>query len=150
MKKTFNLKKEELDAQAKWYIVDATDIPVGRLATEVATILKGKNKPTYTPYLNCGDFVIVVNADKVRLTGKKMQNKMYWHHSGYAGGIKGIPAEEVVSRNPERVIQSAVKGMIRRGALGHQIINKLKVYKDANHPHAAQMPVEYTLRSAAK
>lgn len=149
-KKTYVQTKADAQASASWHLVDATDIPVGRLASEVATLIRGKHKATYTPFLNCGDFVVVINAEKVRLTGKKSQEKIYWHHTGYAGGAKGIPADVMRARNPERIIESAVRGMIRRGALGHQIVDRLKVYKGSEHPHAAQNPQSFVVKSNKK
>lgn len=139
--KTLSISKKQAQEESKWLLVDATDLPVGRLATKVATLLRGKHKPTYTPHINCGDFVVVINADKVKFTGNKESQKRYFRYTGYAGGIKGIVAEDLKEKNPVEIITSAVKGMVRRGALGHQIWKRLKVYKGADHPHAAQNPV---------
>jgi len=150
MKSTYTQKKIDAQNSAAWHLVDATDIPVGRLATEVATLIRGKHKPTFTPSLNCGDFVVVVNAEKVRLTGRKMQDKIYYNHTGYAGGMKAVPANVMLERSPERIIETAVFGMIRRGALGHQIVEKLKVYKGSEHPHAAQNPQPYAVKADKK
>lgn len=126
--------------ERKWFIVDAEGQTLGRLASQVASILKGKHKPTYTPHVDTGDHVIVINAEKVHLTGNKLQAKKYYRHSGYVGGIKSITAGEQLNRHPERVIRSAVWGMIPHNRLGRQMIKKLKVYAGSEHPHEAQMP----------
>ncbi|NLJ73457.1 MAG: 50S ribosomal protein L13 [Firmicutes bacterium] len=136
--KTYMAKPQEVER--KWYVVDATDQTLGRLATQVASILKGKHKPTYTPHVDTGDHVIVINAEKVRLTGNKLQDKKYYRHSGYVGGIKETTAGEMLQRHPERVIRTAVWGMIPHNRLGRQMIKKLKVYAGNEHPHQAQMP----------
>jgi large subunit ribosomal protein L13 len=125
---------------AKWWVIDAAEVPVGRLATEAANILRGKNKPTYTPNVDSGDFVVVVNADKIRLTGNKRDTKMYRHHTGFIGHLKEVPGGEMLDNNPERAIQRAVRGMLPEGILGHQMLGKLKVYRGSEHPHTAQMP----------
>lgn len=138
--KTLSITKKQAEEGSKWLLVDAADVPVGRLATKVATLLRGKHKPNYTPHINCGDFVIVINADKVKFTGNKESQKKYFRYTGYIGGIKGVVAEDLKEKNPVQIIESAVKGMISRGALGHQIWKRLKVYKGAEHPHAAQNP----------
>jgi large subunit ribosomal protein L13 len=137
--KTYQAKKEELEY--KWYLVNADGKVLGRLATELAKILKGKNKPTYTPHLDTGDFVIVVNAGKLTLTGKKMKDKIYYHHTGYPGGIKEINAEKLLAKKPTEMIRMAVKGMLPKNILGRQMLRKLKVYAGPNHPHEAQKPV---------
>ncbi len=147
MKTTVSLSKEEALKNREWYIVDATGIPVGRLASEVASLIRGKNKPTFTPHVDCGDFVIVINASKVKFTGNKLQNKKYYDYSGYVGGIKSKSAEKLLEEKPEEIITRAVKGMILRGALGHQLMTKLKVYRDANHPHLAQNPKVYQFKN---
>jgi len=136
---TYQAKKEELDRQ--WYLVNAEGKVLGRLATELVKILKGKNKPTYTPHLDTGDFVIVVNAGKVTLTGKKMKDKIYYHHTGYPGGIKEMNAEKLLAKKPTEMIRMAVKGMLPKNSLGRQMIRKLKIYAGPNHPHEAQKPV---------
>lgn len=138
--KTFSQTKEGGKAARKWVVVDATDKVLGRLATQVATVIRGKHKPEFTKHVDCGDFVVVVNASKIKVTGNKGETKRYYHHTGYIGGIKEYSAQEMIDSSPEEVITRAVKGMLPRGALGHQLIKKLKVYKDAEHPHAAQMP----------
>ncbi|OAA31845.1 50S ribosomal protein L13 [Kosmotoga arenicorallina S304] len=126
--------------ERKWYLVDATDIPLGRLATRIALILSGKAKPTYTPHIDTGDFVVVVNAEKVRLTGKKLDQKKYYRHSGYPGGIKERSAREMLAKHPERVIKLAVKRMLPKTKLGDKMLKKLKVYAGPEHKHQAQKP----------
>jgi large subunit ribosomal protein L13 len=137
--KTYQTKREELDH--KWYVVNAEGKVLGRLSTELAKILKGKNKPTYTPFLDTGDFVIVVNAGKVALTGKKLKDKIYYHHTGYPGGIKQMNAEKLLAKKPTEMIRMAVKGMLPKNSLGRQMLRKLKVYAGPNHPHEAQKPI---------
>lgn len=128
-----------------WYVVDATDVPLGRLAAQVAAVLRGKNKAEFTPYEDCGDFVIVINADKVALTGKKSEQKFYRYHSGYAGGLKEIGYDRMLREKSDKAVELAVKGMLPKNSLGRKMIKKLKVYKTADHPHAAQMPKELTI-----
>lgn len=135
---TYSPKASEI--QRAWHVVDAEGMVLGRLATEVARILRGKHKPTYTPHADCGDFVVIVNADKLQLTGNKLRDKLYYRHSGYLGGIKSLTAGEMVDKNPARVIELAIKGMLPRGPLGRQMLKKLKVYAGPDHPHAAQQP----------
>ena len=130
--------------ERKWYVVDATDKTLGRLASEVAKVLRGKHKPTYTPFLDCGDYVIVVNAEKFAVTGKKMQQKTYFSHSDYVGGGKEVTLAEMTAKHPERVIEHAVKGMLPKGALGSQMYRKLFVYCGPDHKHAAQKPEALT------
>jgi large subunit ribosomal protein L13 len=137
--KTYQAKKEEVEHQ--WYLVDAEGKVLGRLATELAKILRGKNKPIYTPHVDTGDFVIVVNAGKVALTGKKMKDKIYYHHTGYPGGIREMSAEKLLAKKPTEMIRIAVKGMLPKNSLGRQMIQKLKIYAGAKHPHEAQKPV---------
>ena len=132
------LKPEMLDKQ--WYVIDATDQRLGRLASEVANILRGKNKPIYTPHMDTGDFVIVINAEKVVVTGRKSSQKLYRRHSGRPGGMKVETFEKLQKRIPERIIEKAVKGMLPKNALGRQLFTKLKVYPGPNHPHEAQKP----------
>lgn len=141
--KTYQAKKEELDH--KWYVVNAEGKVLGRLSTELAKILKGKNKPTYTPFLDTGDFVIVVNAGKVTLTGKKLKDKIYYHHTGYPGGIKQVNAGTLLTKKPTEVIRMAVRGMLPKNSLGRQMLRKLKVYAGPNHPHEAQKPVNLNI-----
>jgi len=128
------------DIQRKWYIVDAEGKVLGRLATKIASYLRGKNKPQFTPNVDTGDFVVVVNAEKVRLTGKKLQQKVYYSHSNYPGGLKAETAKSRLQRKPEQVIIDAVWGMLPKGRLGRDLIKKLKVYRGAEHPHEAQKP----------
>ena len=126
--------------EKKWYVVDATGYTLGRLASEVAKVLRGKNKPVYTPSVDTGDFVIVVNAGKVKVTGKKLDQKIYYKHSDYVGGMKETTLREMLANKPVEVIEHAVKGMLPKGPLGRQMFKKLKVYADANHKHEAQKP----------
>lgn len=136
--RTLFAKKD--DVERKWYLVDAKDAILGRLAVKIANCLRGKNKPIFTPNCDTGDFVIVVNAEKVKLTGKKLDNKIYYRHSGYPGGIKAETARERLGRCPEKVLAAAVWGMLPKGRLGRAMIKKLKVYKGTEHPHEAQKP----------
>jgi large subunit ribosomal protein L13 len=136
--KTVSAKKQEVPRQ--WYVVDATDKILGRLAVQLANILRGKNKPIFTPHVDTGDFVIVTNAEKVRLTGKKLEKKQYYRHSGYPGGLKVRTAQELVRKKPEELIMHAVKGMLPKNRLGSKLLKKLKVYAGAAHPHEAQQP----------
>lgn len=137
---TYVAKPAEAQATRKWYVVDATDQPLGRLASKIATVLRGKHKPTYTPHVDTGDFVIVVNASKVKLTGTKTDDKMYYRHSGYPGAIRGESYADVVKRHPDAPITLAVKGMLPKNVLGRQMLEKLKVYGTGEHPHRAQKP----------
>jgi large subunit ribosomal protein L13 len=130
-----------LEAQRTWYVVDATGQTVGRLASRVARVLTGKNKPTYTPFIDMGDHVVVVNAEKVVFKGNKLQEKMYRHHTGYPGGLKEISARDLMQRHPERILEQAIKGMLPKTKLGRAMAKKLKVYVGPNHPHEAQKPV---------
>ena len=126
--------------ERKWYVVDAAGCTLGRLASEVAKVLRGKNKPIYTPHIDCGDYVIVVNADQIKVTGKKLDQKIYYHHSGYVGGMKETTLREMLAKHPDRVIEHAVKGMLPKGPLGRQMYKKLFVYAGAEHGHEAQKP----------
>jgi len=135
------------DIERKWYVVDANDMVLGRLATQVATVLRGKHRPQYTPHADCGDHVIVINAEKVRVTGKKESAKIYYHHTGYVGGVKSITLEKQRQKHPERIIEAAVKGMMPKGPLGRSMLKKLKVYAGTEHPHAAQQPETMKLSS---
>ena len=128
------------EIERKWYVVDAEGKTLGRLATEVAMVLRGKNKPIYTPHVDCGDYVIVINAEKVVVTGKKRTNKIYKKHTGYPGGLREITFEKLQQKKPEEIIRHAVKGMLPDGKLGRQMFKKLKVYAGAEHPHTAQKP----------
>ena len=136
--KTFVAKEHEVDK--KWYLVDAGEKVLGRLATEIAVILRGKNKPIFTPHMDAGDYVVVVNADKVMLTGNKLEKKIYYRHSGYPGGLKKITAGDMLEKKPERLIMLAVKGMLPKNSLGRRQLTKLKVYAGPNHHHQAQQP----------
>ena len=137
--KTYQAKKEELEHQ--WYLVNAEGKVLGRLATKLADLLRGKTKPTYTPHLDTGDFVVVINAGKVALTGRKIKDKMYYHYTGYPGGIKEISAEKLLAKKPTEMIRIAVKGMLPKNSLGRQMLRKLKLYAGPNHPHEAQKPI---------
>jgi large subunit ribosomal protein L13 len=128
------------EVERKWYVVDATDIPMGRLSTVVASILRGKNKPTFTPHIDTGDFVIVINAEKIKLTGKKATDKIYYHHTGFIGGIKQVSAGELRSNNPRKLIEMSVKGMLPKNTLGRAQGMKLHVYAGTEHTHQAQQP----------
>ena len=136
--KTFMASPATIDR--KWYVVDATDMTLGRLASEVAKVLRGKNKAIFTPHMDCGDYVIVVNASKVKVTGKKLDQKIYYHHSDYVGGMKETTLREMLSKKREKVVDLAVKGMLPKGPLGRQMYTKLHVYAGAEHDNAAQKP----------
>lgn len=136
--RTFTAKEAEIERD--WYVIDAEGQTLGRLASRIAPILKGKHKPIYTPHLDCGDFVVVVNAKKVRVTGRKLDQKFYHRHSGYPGGLTSINLRDQLGRYPERVIQSAIRGMLPKNKLGRRMIKKLKVYAGDSHPHQAQNP----------
>jgi large subunit ribosomal protein L13 len=136
--KTLSIRAQ--DVRNDWYVIDATDQTLGRLATELARRLRGKHKPEYTPNVDTGDYLVVVNAEKVRVTGRKTTDKIYYHHSGYPGGIKSISFERLRATHPERVIETAVKGMLPRTPLGRAMLRKLKVYAGPEHPHSAQQP----------
>jgi large subunit ribosomal protein L13 len=136
--KTLFAKKGEV--QKKWYLIDAKDAVLGRMAVKIADYLRGKNKPTFTPNVDTGDFIVVINANKVKLTGRKLENKMYYRHSGYPGGLRSETAKERLSKCPEKIITDAVWGMLPKGRLGRAMIKKLKVYGGSEHPHEAQKP----------
>jgi len=136
--KTFSAKKEEVVHD--WFQVDAETQTLGHLATKIAHVLRGKHKPIYTPHVDTGDFIVVTNADKIKLTGNKVQDKKYYRHSGYPGGIKSMNAEEMLEKKPEMVIMKAVRGMLPKNRLGRQMIKKLKIYAGKDHPHMAQQP----------
>ena len=138
--KTYMAKAEAVER--KWYVVDAAGVPLGRLASKVASVLRGKNKPTYTPNVDTGDFVIVINTDKTVLTGKKLENKFYRYHTGYIGGLKEISYKKMMAEKSDLAVYEAVKGMLPKNSLGRAMIKKLKVYKGAEHNHAAQKPEE--------
>lgn len=144
--KTFSLSKEQAIADRKWLLVDASNQTLGRLASQIAALIRGKHKPTFTKHIDSGDFVVVKNAAKIKLTGNKWATKRYISHSGYMGGIKEVTAENLHNKHPENLIIEAVKGMLPKGALGHQMIGKLKVYADDQNPHNAQMAENLTLK----
>ena len=144
---TKSISKQAAQADRKWHVIDVASFTLGRAATQISNLLRGKHKPTYTPNVDCGDFVIVINASKVALTGKKMTDKLYYKHTLYPGGITATPAEEMIRRKPAEVIKRAVWGMLPKGPLGRQIYKKLKVYASAEHPHAAQQPAERKLEN---
>jgi len=136
--KTFVAKEHEIEK--KWYLIDAKEKVLGRLASEIASILRGKNKPIFTPHMDAGDYVVVINADKVILTGGKIEKKMYYHHSGYVGGLKKTTAKEMLLKRPENLIKFAVKGMLPKNTLGRRQLTKLKIYAGQDYPHQAQQP----------
>ena len=144
LQRTFSPKPG--DIQRSWYVIDATDVPLGRLASEVAQVLRGKNKPTYAPHMDGGDYVIVVNADKVHVSGNKEIEKIYYRHSGYPGGLRAETLSEVREKHPERLVEVAVRGMLPKNRLGRQINRKLKVYAGPDHPHQSQQPEPLTLK----
>ncbi len=141
--KTYMAKAEAVER--KWYVVDAAGVPLGRLASRVASVLRGKNKPTFTPNVDCGDFVIIINTDKAVLTGKKLENKFYRYHTGYIGGLKEISYKKMMEEKSDLAVYEAVKGMLPKNSLGRAMLKKLKVYKGAEHNHAAQKPEELKL-----
>jgi large subunit ribosomal protein L13 len=144
MKNSYMQKKETV--KRDWYVIDAEGVNLGRLATRVADVLRGKHKPTFTPHVDCGDFVIVVNASKINLTGNKLNDKIYYNHSGYTGGLRERTAKEMRENYPVEMIERAVKGMIPHNRLGRQVAKKLFVYEGAEHPHMAQKPVEMKVK----
>jgi large subunit ribosomal protein L13 len=137
---TFVPSGKNLEQSRKWHLIDASGKTVGRLATQAASILMGKNKPTYTPYIDVGDHIVIINAEKVVFTGRKLQDKVYRHHTGWPGGLKEISAEKQLQQHPERVLESAIRGMLPKNKLGRAMGKKLRVYAGANHPHQAQNP----------
>lgn len=136
--KTYSVKQSEI--KRDWFVVDAEDKVLGRLATELARVLRGKHKPNFTPHLDVGDFIVVINADKVKLTGRKMENKNYYRHSGYPGGLTAVPAKVMQATKPEEMIRHAVRGMLPKNSLGRSQLKKLKIYAGKEHPHEAQQP----------
>ncbi|APF35138.1 MULTISPECIES: 50S ribosomal protein L13 [Microbacterium] len=148
MTRTFTPKAGEI--QREWLVIDATDVVLGRLASHAAVLLRGKHKASFAPHVDTGDFVIVVNADKVALTGQKLQKKMAYRHSGYPGGLKAVSYEELLEKNPVRAVEKAIRGMLPKNSLGRQQLSKLKVYAGAEHPHAAQQPTTYTFDQVAQ
>ena len=144
MSKSFMANAQNI--QKKWYVVDATDLVLGRLSTEVAVLLRGKHKPTFTPHVDCGDYVVIVNAEKVVLTGKKLEQKCYYRHSGYPGGLKSRTAKRMLELQPQKVLEKSIRGMLPKNRLGEDMYRKLYVYVGSEHPHQAQKPEVYTLR----
>ena len=142
--KTFMANPDKIDR--KWYVVDAKGATLGRLASEVASVLRGKNKPVFTPHVDCGDYVVVVNADKVKVTGKKLDQKIYYNHSEYVGGMRETTLRELLAKKPERVVELAVKGMLPKGPLGRKMYTKLHVYAGPNHEQQAQKPVAMEIK----
>ncbi len=138
------------DVQRNWVVIDATDVVLGRLASHAAALLRGKHKPTFAPHMDMGDFVIIINADKVALTGSKLTQKMAYRHSGYPGGLTATSYTELLEKHPERAVEKAIRGMLPKNSLGRAQIKKLKVYAGAEHPHAAQQPTTYTLDQVAQ
>ena len=146
--RTYSPKPGEIERH--WHVIDASDVVLGRLATHAATLLRGKHKPTFAPHVDTGDFVIVVNAGKVALTGNKRQTKFAYRHSGYPGGLKKVSYQVLLDTRPERAVEQAVKGMLPHNKLGRRLIKKLKVYAGAEHPHAAQQPVSFEIKQIAQ
>jgi len=136
--KTYSPRLQDIDA--KWYVVDADGMVLGRLASKIAQVLRGKHKPIWAPHINTGDFVVVINADKIRVTGRKAEQKKYYRHSGYLGGLKETPYKRMMDKNPEFILQEAVRGMLPHNRLGRQMLKKLKIYASSDHPHTAQKP----------
>ncbi|KZE42698.1 MULTISPECIES: 50S ribosomal protein L13 [Microbacterium] len=148
MTRTFTPKAAEVTRE--WVVIDATDVVLGRLASHAAALLRGKHKATFANHIDSGDFVIVINADKVALTGQKLQKKMAYRHSGYPGGLKAVSYEELLEKNPVRAVEKAVRGMLPKNSLGAAQLKKLKVYRGAEHPHGAQQPTAYTFDQVAQ
>lgn len=144
MMNTFMANPDKIDR--KWYVVDASGCTLGRLASEVASVLRGKNKAVFTPHVDCGDYVVVVNADKIKVSGKKLEQKIYYNHSEYVGGMKETTLRELLAKKPEKVVELAVKGMLPKGPLGRQMYTKLHVYAGPEHNHAAQKPVAMEIK----
>jgi large subunit ribosomal protein L13 len=142
--KTFSAKPETV--KRNWLVIDAENMVLGRLATEVARRLRGKHKPEYTPHVDTGDYIVIINAEKIQVTGRKATNKMYYHHSGYPGGIKEMRFDKMLQKAPEQIVQKAIKGMLPKGPLGRDMFRKLKVYVGAEHKHQAQQPIPFTLK----
>ena len=138
------------DVQSDWYVIDATDVVLGRLATHVATLLRGKHKATFAPHVDGGDFVIVINADKVALTGNKREQKLAYTHSGYPGGLRAVAYSDLLEKHPERAVEKAVRGMLPKTTLGRNQLGKLKVYRGTEHPHAAQQPRPFEITQVAQ
>jgi large subunit ribosomal protein L13 len=146
--RTFSPKPNDVDRQ--WYVIDATDIVLGRLASHVATLLRGKHKPIFAPHVDTGDFVIVINAGKIALTGNKLEQKKAYRHSGYPGGLRSVTYNELMEKRPDRAVEKAVKGMLPKNSLGRKMVKKLKVYAGSEHPHQAQKPVPFEITQIAQ
>ncbi|RKN46795.1 50S ribosomal protein L13 [Streptomyces hoynatensis] len=138
------------DIQRQWHVIDASDVVLGRLASQAASLLRGKHKPVYAPHVDTGDFVIIVNADKVHLSGNKATQKLAYRHSGYPGGLRSVRYQDLLAKNPEKAVEKAVKGMLPKNSLGRQMFSKLKVYAGPEHPHAAQRPVPFEITQVAQ
>ena len=148
--RTYSPTTVEAQADRKWHVIDATDVVLGRLATHTASLLRGKHKPTFAPHIDTGDFVIIINADKVALTGAKLAQKRAYRHSGFPGGLKSVSYTELMAKDPAKAVEKAVRGMLPKTSLGRQQIAKLKVYAGAEHPHAAQQPVPFEITQVAQ
>ncbi|ETK33195.1 50S ribosomal protein L13 [Microbispora sp. ATCC PTA-5024] len=146
--RTFSPKPNDVERQ--WYVIDATDVVLGRLASQVATLLRGKHKPIFAPHVDTGDFVIVVNADKIALSGNKLEQKKAYRHSGYPGGLRSVSYGELMEKRPDRAVEKAVRGMLPKNALGRKMAKKLKVYAGGEHPHQAQQPVPFQITQIAQ
>ncbi|UGQ14592.1 50S ribosomal protein L13 [Yinghuangia sp. ASG 101] len=138
------------DVQRQWHVIDATDVVLGRLSTQAAALLRGKHKPVYAPHVDTGDFVIIVNADKVHLSGNKRTQKLAYRHSGHPGGLRAVRYDDLLEKSPEKAVEKAVKGMLPKNSLGRQMLTKLKVYAGPNHPHQAQQPVPFEITQVAQ
>ena len=146
--RTFTPKPDNVERS--WYVIDATDVVLGRLASHAAQLLRGKHKPVFAPHVDAGDYVIIINAEKIALTGKKLEQKLAYRHSGYPGGLRATKYAELLEKNPERAIEKAIKGMLPKNKLATQQLKKLKVYRGAEHPHSAQQPVQFTIGQVAQ
>ena len=146
--RTFSPKPDDIERQ--WFVIDATDVVLGRLASHTAQLLRGKHKPVFAPHVDTGDFVVIINAEKVALTGSKREQKIAYHHSGYPGGLRGTPYTELLATRPTKAVEKAIVGMLPKNSLGRSMRRKLKVYAGPDHPHAAQRPVPYTITQIAQ
>ncbi|GLY13167.1 50S ribosomal protein L13 [Kineosporia rhizophila] len=146
--RTFTPKPGDIDR--RWHVIDANDVVLGRLASQAAVLLRGKHKPTFAPHVDTGDFVIIINADKVALTGNKREQKKAYRHSGYPGGLRSVTYTELLDKNPQRAVEKAIRGMLPKNSLGRQVLSKLKVYAGPEHPHAAQQPVPFEITQIAQ
>ncbi|MGF1661716.1 MAG: 50S ribosomal protein L13 [Kineosporiaceae bacterium] len=146
--RTFSPKPDDIERQ--WFVIDATDVVLGRLASQTAQLLRGKHKPVFAPHVDTGDFVVIINAEKVALTGSKREQKIAYHHSGYPGGLRGTPYTELLATRPTKAVEKAIVGMLPKNSLGRSMRRKLKVYAGPDHPHAAQRPVPYTITQIAQ